>query len=99
MFSLKNIVLGIAIFILTISVGVYGISTLYGKAPQYDDFCPYDLSTESECISNGGTWINNSQQVVERVDSPKPVISQGYCNYDYFGGRGNDVGQSIVSTV
>ena len=35
---LKNIVLGIAIIILTISVAVYGINLLYDK-PEYADFC------------------------------------------------------------
>jgi hypothetical protein len=83
-FNIKNLVLGIAIFILTISVGIYGISTLYGKAPQYDDYCPYDLSTESSCITQGGTWMNNTAQQIIEAGSVKTIPAQGgYCNYDY----------------
>ncbi|MEM3141576.1 MAG: hypothetical protein QXX55_02180, partial [Candidatus Pacearchaeota archaeon] len=37
--NLKDILLGIAIMILTISVVIYGIYTFY-KAPEYSDFCP-----------------------------------------------------------
>ena len=36
--SLKNIILGIAIIILTISVAVYGINIFYDR-PEYGDFC------------------------------------------------------------
>lgn len=36
--GLKNVVLGIAIIILTLFVGVYGINTFYEK-PEYNDFC------------------------------------------------------------
>ena len=36
--SLKNIILGIAIIILTISVAVYGINLFYDR-PEYSDFC------------------------------------------------------------
>jgi hypothetical protein len=36
--SLKNVVIGIAIMILTISVVVYGVNTFY-KSPEYEDFC------------------------------------------------------------
>jgi len=83
-FSIKNIVLGIAIFILTISVGIYGISTLYGKAPEYNDYCPYDVSTESSCIAEGGTWINNTNQQAVEDRAVKAVPGQGgYCNYDW----------------
>jgi hypothetical protein len=36
--SLKNIIIGIAIIILTISVAVYGVGILYDR-PDYSDFC------------------------------------------------------------
>ena len=36
--KLKNVVLGIAILILTFSVVVYGVGIIY-DAPEYDDFC------------------------------------------------------------
>jgi len=50
MFNIKNIVLGIAIIILTIFVSVYGISTFVSK-PDYNDFCsdvryPQQISEE-----------------------------------------------------
>jgi hypothetical protein len=78
--NIKNLVLGIAIFILTVSVGVYGISTLYGKGPEYNDFCR-NIITEKNCTDLGGVWTNNSY-----VGSPgvKSVpMEGGYCNYDY----------------
>jgi len=47
--KIKNIILGIAILILTIFVTFYGISTVFPK-PQYEDFCtnyakPYPIDT------------------------------------------------------
>ena len=39
--KIKEIVLGIAIIILTIFVTFYGINTIFPK-PNYDDFCPVD---------------------------------------------------------
>ena len=58
--NIKNLVLGIAIIILTIFVVIYGISTFY-TAPEYEDFCE-DLGvgkvieTEEECTELGGRW-------------------------------------------
>lgn len=52
--SLKNVVIGIAIIILTISVVVYGVNTFY-SGPEYSDFCPdyravsFDLSGGKVC--------------------------------------------------
>ncbi len=82
--SLKNIVLGIAIFIMTIFVGVYGISTLHGESPKYDSYCPNNLMNQSICESEGGQWLNNTQYVEDGKGSVKPVVvSGGYCNYDF----------------
>lgn len=36
--SLKNVVIGIAIIILTVSVAVYGVNLVYNQ-PEYNDFC------------------------------------------------------------
>ena len=81
MVRIKNIVLGIAIFILTMFVGIYGISTLYENAPEYNDFCPSDLFTQERCIEEGGIWINNTDtQIIERGVKSVPG---GYCQYDY----------------
>lgn len=81
MINIKNILLGIAIFILTMFVGIYGISTLYEKAPQYDDYCP-PIINQSQCVSAEGTWVDNSGIVVDAGRPVKP-IEAGYCQYDY----------------
>lgn len=70
----RNIVFGIAVFILTLFVGMYGISTLYGESPRYDDFCSYESFDEQSCTEEGGVWIEN-----EGDSGPK----RGYCQYDY----------------
>lgn len=78
MVSVKNIVFGIAIFILTISVGVYGISTVIGKGPQYDQICPVkQIFDETECINYNGTWTNYTY-----AEGPKavPITEKGYCD-------------------
>lgn len=38
MINVKNLVFGVAIFILTMFVAIYGISTFYSN-PEYDDYC------------------------------------------------------------
>src|SRR3989344_2564316 len=47
MINIKNIIFGITIFILTIAVAVYGISTLYGESPKYDDYSPCQKEFEA----------------------------------------------------
>ena len=81
MFSIKNLVFGIAIFLLTMFVGIYGINTFYGKGPDYKDYCPMYLGNETACSSLGGTWVPNGGEVVT-APQPKPV-TRGYCDYDY----------------
>jgi len=87
MISIKNIVLGIAIFILTMFVGIYGISALYEKAPQYDHYCPSNINfNQSSCEAGGGVWVNNTvQYAVDKGGAPRaiPIAEGGYCNYDY----------------
>ena len=81
--NIKNLIIAIAIFILTISVGVYGISTIYGKSPQYEKYCP-QIINEKECITFGGNWTNYS---ADQVNSVPPVPQEkigpvygGYCD-------------------
>lgn len=82
--DLKGIVLGIAIFIMTIFVGVYGISTLYGESPAYEKYCPTNLINQSMCENEGGVWINNTQLVIDNRGATKAVaVEGGYCNYDF----------------
>lgn len=85
----RNLVLGIAIFILTIFVGIYGINTFYGKAPQYNDYCPNVVpQNPTECIKANGTWTNYNDQKIaaEKIAaSPTPTTAPtGYCDvYTY----------------
>ena len=58
--EIKNVVLGIAILILTISVVIYGINTFY-ESPDYDDYCEGIkfkgiVETESDCLEVEGEW-------------------------------------------
>lgn len=79
MVEIKNIVLGIAILILTIFVTVYGISTVFPE-PKYEDFCPQVttqeyIDNEARCLELGGQWTEYS---------PKPVDNlEGYCDRDF----------------
>jgi hypothetical protein len=77
MVNVKNLVFGIAIFILTISVGIYGISTILGKAPQYDKVCPpKQILSEQQCAEENGTWTNYT------YEDPKAIVAnpRGYCD-------------------
>lgn len=83
--NIKNILLGIAIFFLTLFVGIYGISTLYGKEPMYDVYCK-TISNSSSCTQEGGRWINysNSENIEPRYAKPSsPSIENGYCEIYY----------------
>ena len=80
--SIKNVVLGIAILILTISVVIYGVNTFH-ESPDYDDYCDETIyrgiiETQESCVEFEGKW---SAQDVKCVTEPCP---QGYCDVDYF---------------
>jgi hypothetical protein len=80
MINVKNLVFGIAIFVLTICVGVYGISTILGNAPQYEKICPpKQIFTEEQCINEGGIW-NNYSNIPESKIPPTATPVQGYCD-------------------
>ena len=84
MINIKNIIFGIAIFILTMFVGIYGLSTLYGESPKSEDYCPYNLINQSICESEGGTWAENSDYVTDSRGEIKAMpVAGGYCQYDY----------------
>lgn len=84
MINIKNIIFSLAIFVLTMFVGIYGISTLYGESPQYDDYCPANLYNQSVCEVEGGVWVTNTQLVTDGRGEVKPVpVEGGYCQYDY----------------
>ena len=85
--NLKNILLGIAIIILTIFVTFYGINTIFPK-PAYDDYCSsgeftefgpypskvYPVATESNCTF--------SRPLQEAYDSCLSDRGQPVFNYD-----------------
>ncbi len=84
MINVRNIIFAIAIFILTLFVGIYGISTLYGESPQYDDYCPINIFDETSCENEGGSWVNNTQAVSDSRGEIKQIpVSGGFCQYDY----------------
>lgn len=80
MINTKNLIIGIAIFILTISAGVYSILTLYGNAPEYEKYCP-QINTEKECNDFGANWTNYPAEAVNSIP-PKtvPASPNGYCD-------------------
>ena len=78
--DIKNIVLGVAIIILTIFVVVYGINTFYTK-PQYEDFCDEFksrgvINNQEDCEQTGGKWDG---AIVLKPDQ----IPEGYCDTDF----------------
>ena len=79
--DVKNIVLGIAIMILTIFVVVYGNNLVFDK-PQYEDYCGsvrsvQVIETQAECEAAGGQW---TPQDIKCITTPCP---QGYCDLYY----------------
>jgi len=82
--SARNLVLGVAIFILTMFVVVYGMNTFYEK-PEYSDFCDefktaQVINTEQECLDTGGKW--NAYEAVRPVPVGEETIT-GYCDRDF----------------
>jgi len=80
--NLKNLVIGIAIIILTIFVTFYGINMFFPK-PQYEDYCNMSkfqnvlVETQTTCADMGGIWY---PQNIECIKAPCP---QGYCDLYY----------------
>jgi hypothetical protein len=92
--NIKNVVLGIAIIILTISVAVYGISLFY-DAPEHADYCGEfktlgNIDTSQECEELGGYWD---------VEGPRSIDGeeQGYCDKNYYCGLEYDDAYEIYS--
>lgn len=75
---IKNFIIGIAIFVLTIAVAVYGIQTFYEK-PLYEEYCPtihtaQFINNSIDCANNGGKWMNYT--ALDRIE--------GYCDREYY---------------
>ena len=84
--KIKDVLLGIAIIILTIFVTYYGINTLFPK-PQFEDFCDdanfkFAINNSLQCEEVGGKWsINQGPKTVD-VDG-RVIESQSYCDIYY----------------
>ena len=78
--DVKNIILGIAIMILTIFVTVNGIGIFYPKA-EYNDFCgefktAEVIQTQERCEEIGGKWeVYDGVRLVEG--------EEGFCDRDF----------------
>jgi len=84
--KLKEIVLGIAIIILTVFVVVYGIQTFYPEQ-EYSDFCEEFktaeiIDTQTRCEETGGKWITSNEMY--DGERPLPVEKrEAWCDRDY----------------
>ena len=81
--DLKNIVMTVAIIILTIFVTIYGINTFYAK-PEYSDFCDEFktaevIETPERCEEIGGMW-NVFDGAMPRYEGN---VKDGYCDRYY----------------
>ncbi len=81
--GLKNIIIGIAIIILTISVAVTGIN-IFHDSPKYEDFCgefktAEIINSSEQCEAIGGQWNSftgpRSVGVVDGIE--------GFCDRDF----------------
>lgn len=81
--NLKNLIFGIAIFILTLFVTIYGTSVFLPQ-PEYTDFCPevraaVVVDNAQMCESMDGKWTDYNF-----VETPKPDTATGYCDLNYY---------------
>jgi hypothetical protein len=77
---IKNVVIGIAVFVLTLLVGIYGVNTFYIAEPRWEDYCPH-ITLETECIEIGGNWVNYSYENNGFKEQPiVPARESGYCD-------------------
>lgn len=81
--NLRGIVIGVAIFILTMFVAIYGISVFFPQ-PEYNEFCPeiratVIADTMELCESLGGKWT-----AYNFIKAPKADEATGYCDLDYY---------------
>lgn len=81
--EIKNIVLGIAIIILTSFVTIYGMSVFYPNV-DYDEFCGRNLfnqKTEADCVAAGGQWSDEitNPKSDDFDEPPMPITDEeGY---------------------
>ncbi len=76
--NLREIALGISIFVLTLFATIYGVNMIYSE-PQYENYCNASLwkvpiTNESICSEFGGRW--------NPTNIPREKIN-GYCEKDF----------------
>lgn len=90
---IKNVVLGIAIVILTISVVAYGINVFY-DSPEYEDYCGelrdvFQVDNQIECEAEGGYWNTEIKPIRE--------VQNGWCDTNYECGEEYDIANEVYS--
>lgn len=95
MINLKGIIFGVAVFILTLFVSIYGVNSIYDK-PEYADFCSGEVlklqtMDEASCVDVGGKWnvYRNPGGVVDIYD--------GYCQQDFICQKEYDLAREAYS--
>ncbi|MEM3113437.1 MAG: hypothetical protein QXI33_03380 [Candidatus Pacearchaeota archaeon] len=87
--KIKNIIIGLAITILTSFVAIYGILAFYGDAPQWDNYCGniqsplYEINTSQHCEAIGGKW-NPTYTNKYAQPIPAKTLPEGYCDLYYY---------------
>jgi len=86
MINIKNIVLGMAIIVLTMFVTIYGINTFYER-PEYKDFCgefktAEIINDQDRCEEIGGQWADYNTGDVRR-EALNGELLKGFCDRDY----------------
>ena len=79
--SLKNIVLAVAIAVLTFLVVIYGVNTFY-PSPEYNNYCNNSLNTgfidsHEKCDAASGFWNYYNYPV-------KTNETNGYCDLNFY---------------
>jgi len=81
MLNIKNILIGIAITILTVFVVIYGIQTFY-PAPEYDDFCDTQARIPLKPIPENPELLGGTCSTVSPDSRDECCINKGYEYYD-----------------
>ena len=75
--SVKHIILGVAIALLSVFFFAYAVQTLY-PAPKYSNYCDskpnINLNNKTSCINAGGKWTSLNT---------KAGAGSGYCQNDF----------------
>jgi len=79
--QIKNIILGIAIIILTSFVTIYGMSMFFPNV-EYDDYCGEFINSklidnQQDCVDIGGKWTSTEAKCISEP------CAQGYCDNEY----------------